>query len=690
MKKYFSIIKVFVIALVGLLSSCVHDDEYAAPDLNGYQCQNESYFTDPVNGFVKWTIADLKNKTQNVAFTENAYVEGYVSSTDESGNVYKYLYVQDTPSNPTQGLVVSADAVSMYARYPQGYKVYIKLKGLAMGNYGGIKQLGYFDTTTSTFGRIPEKVVFTSIVRSCTDKATIVPKEMTITSITSAPDQNQYMGCLIKIPNAEFDARALCSIYAPTGFTVDRALNDATYTNPATANVVVRNSGFASFASQTIPSGKGDFVGILSKYNSSVQLYINKVSDLSGMTNFPRKDGLTADPCAFNPALLKAKTVAEVKQMYVSGNFTQITEDSYLKAKVTANDETGNLYKYLYVEDATGGLRINIGKTNLYQDARFKVGKNLIVKLKDLYIGKFSGEFQLGQPYNGNVGQVVEGDVYKYFIDSKEAVTQITPTVKTISELTTADVGRWITIKGLQFSTNDLGNTFGGTKTLEDCSGKNIPLVTSVQAKFAGSPVGNGKGDVTAILSYSNKLQLTIPYQYNANLTALRCDGTLPTYETIFSDGFTNLANWNVVNVTGVKQWTTTTYGNPAPSAYMDGARAANEDWLVSNKIAIPAGYSEVFFSFETDGRYSSDPNVPSLEVYVTDSYTGNVATTVWTKKTAALDTDLAAFAGFVNSGKVDVSSFKGKDLVVAFKYRSVDGFSTTWEVDNFSVKGVK
>ena len=39
-------------------------------------------------------------------------------------------------------------------------------------------------------------------------------------------------------------------MHQKTGFTVDRTLNDATYTNPSTATVVVRNSGFASFANQ--------------------------------------------------------------------------------------------------------------------------------------------------------------------------------------------------------------------------------------------------------------------------------------------------------------------------------------------------------------------------------------------------------------------------------------------------------
>ena len=116
---------------------------------------------------------------------------------------------------------------------------------------------------------------------------------MTMGSMGTTNDQ--YVGCVIKVPNAEFDAKVLCSIYAPDGFTVDRQLNDPTMSSTAR---IVRNSGFASFASQTLPSGKGDFIGILSKYNSTYQFYINRASDLSGMKNFPRKDGITADPCS--------------------------------------------------------------------------------------------------------------------------------------------------------------------------------------------------------------------------------------------------------------------------------------------------------------------------------------------------------------------------------------------------------
>ena len=700
MKKYFSIIKVFIIALFGVLASCVHDDNYAAPDLN--QCQDEAYFTNPENKFVKWSLADLKAKPQNIPFTENAYVEGYVSSTDESGNIYKYLYIQDSPNAPTQGLVVSANAVSMYAKYPQGYKVYIKLKGLAMGTYGGAKQLGYYGLNTEDnvveFGRIPEKMVFSSIVRSCTEKATIVPKEMTLLEIrnmltkpTKPDEENQYLGCLIKIPNAEFDARALCSIYAPDGFTVDRAINDATYTNPTTATAVVRNSGFASFASQTIPSGKGDFIGILSKYNSSIQLYINKVSDLSGMKNFPRKDGITADPCAFNPELLSAKTVAQVKQMYTTGNYTLITEDAYLKAKVTASDETGNLYKYIYVEDATGGIKVNINKLNLYQDARFKIGKNVIIKLKDLYIGKYNGELQLGQPNGSNIGQVAEKDVFKFFIDSKEAVTTVTATEKTIANLTTDDVGKWIKIKGVQFIDSDLGKAYvtgssATNRTLEDCSGNTITLRTSNFASFAKTQVDAGKGDIYAILSiFNGTYQLWIPYQYNADLDGARCDGTVPP-SIIFWDAFdAGLGSWTTVNVEGEQVWTTSiTSGNnyAKMSGYASG-NFANEDWLISPEVNLN-GYKSAFVSLDSDYNFAG--NV--LETYITTNYTGDVKTTTWTPIAIPLDT--TSGWGFYNSGNVSLDKYLGQKVRIAFKYTSTTASASTWEIDNFSIKGVK
>ena len=374
MKKYFSIIRIFILSLTVFLTSCVQDDVYSTPDLQG-KCQDLT----PTKTIAEVKAAFALASTNNVTITEDIIIEGYVSSSDESGNVYKTIYLQDAPENPTQGLVVSVDAVSTYTSYPQGSKVYIKLKGLAFGKYGNVLQVGYMNvdpvTNKDTFGRIPEKLVGNHLVRSCAPKAKIVPKVITLSQLSSSIDP--LIGALVQVNNAEFPVNLLCNVYAPNGTSVDRRIVDPT--RPADASTrVVRNSGYATFASEQLPSGNGTFVGVLSRYNSTYQFYINRVSDLN--MKGPRLDGSTPS-CSFNTAGKTMKTVAEVKA-YFSGTLAQIPDNAYLKAQVTANDKTGNLFKYIYVEDKTGGIRVNIDMNSLYADPRFFVGKYLIIRIK--------------------------------------------------------------------------------------------------------------------------------------------------------------------------------------------------------------------------------------------------------------------------------------------------------------------
>ncbi len=676
MKKIQSYFRILYILFAGLLvTSCVHDDIYSEPNMANYQCEELT---------PTMTLAAVKALTQNATITTDDVIEGYVSSSDETGNIYKYIYIQDKPENPTQGLTVSVDAVSTYMNYPQGSKVYIKLKGLAVGKYGNFVQLGAMDAT-GVFGRIPEQNVPTNIKRSCTAKSKIVPKVMTLAQMSTANDQ--YVGCLVQVNNAEFASKVLCSTYADPGVSVDKQINDAT---SSTTTKIVRNSGYASFAADKLPSGNGTFVGVLSKYNSTYQMYINRTSDLSMTGN--RLDGIPADPCS--PASgLTLKTIAEAKQLY-SGALTQITGDFMIKGKVTANDETGNLYKYVYVEDATGGIRVNINKTNLYQDARFKVGKELIISLKNLYIGNVNGELQLGQPFSGNVGQIAEVDVYKFFFDSGSGITPVVPTERTISQLTTADVGRWIKIKDLQFINADLGKPYAaGTttnRTLENCSGQTILLRTSNFASFAGTEIDGGKGDVYAILSYyapTNQYQLWITNLLGADLDNARCDGTIPP-KTIFNEGFSGALtdNWTTKSVTGAQIWNIQNFGNPAPCVVMNGfsgTSQVNEDWMVSKAINL-SGYTSAYFSFDSDVRYTGN----AIEVMVTKNYTGDPATTTWTAMTPVLDTNSAAFNTWTSSGSLNLNAFVGQNVYIAFKYTSTATAAATWEIDNIKVKG--
>ncbi|WP_265429848.1 DUF5689 domain-containing protein [Chryseobacterium sp. YIM B08800] len=689
MKKYNSILKyIFVMIAALVITGCVHDDKYNEPNLDGYQCADLT---------ATMTLTQLRAKYASTATTAFVFpdnstdiVEGYVSSTDETGNIYKTIYIQDKPENPTQGFVISVDAVSTYTNYPQGSKVYIKLAGLSLGTYGGVVQLGVktgTETTATSVSRIPEKLVPARIFRSCSVRANIVPKIMTSLQMVSANDQ--YIGCLIQMDNAEFDSRILCTNFAPNGVTVDRIIRD----NSTATTRVVRNSGYASFANQILPSGNGKFVGIYSKFNSTYQMYINKVTDLE-MTKFPRIDGIASNPCEYSDNGLTQKTVAEVKQLATSP-LTLITGDFVLKAKVTANDKSGNLFKYIYVEDATGGIRINIDKADMFNDPRFAVGKEVYVKLKNLYVGAVSGEVQLGAPFGAAVGRIAETDVYKYFFDSKKAITAVTATEKTITQFTMADVGRWIKIKDLQFIAGDLEKVYASgqvtNRTLEDCSGNKVILRTSNFADFAGQVIESGKGDVYGVLSiFNGTYQLWITDILGADLDDPRCDGSVYVplavlYKDDFAAGGFG-SDWTTVNVAGTQVWNTSNQGNGTNYYAVMSAplnNPANEDWLISKTVSL-VGKTKAAVSFTTDVRYAG----AALQVFATENYTGNPATTTWVALPAALDTNNAAFGDWVSSGNVDLSAFLGKNVRIAFKYTSTSSAAATWEIDDFKIKG--
>ncbi|MDF2933070.1 MAG: hypothetical protein K0R36_2401 [Chryseobacterium sp.] len=687
MKKYNSILKyIFVVIASLFITGCVHDDKYDEPNLDGYQCADLT---------ATMTLTELRAKYVGAvyAFPDDSkdVVEGYVSSTDETGNIYKTIYIQDKAENPTQGFVISVDMVSTYTRYPQGSKIYIKLAGLALGTYGGVVQLGVKDPAGSATSvlRVPEKLVPSKIFRSCSVRETIVPKLMTSAQMITANDK--YIGCLVQMDNAEFDNRILCTNFAPNGVTVDRIIRD----NSTTTTRVVRNSGYASFANQILPSGNGKFVGIYSKFNSTYQMYINKVTDLD-MNKFPRLDGIASNPCQYSDAGLTPKTVAEVKQLATS-SLTLINGDFVLKAKVTANDRSGNLFKYVYVEDATGGIRINIDKADLYNDSRFAVGKEVYIKLKNLYVGAVSGEIQVGSPFNGAVGRIAETDIYKYFFDSNKPSTAVVPTEKTITQLTAGDVGKWVKFKNLQFIAGDLEKVYASgavtNRTLEDCSGNKIILRTSNFADFAGTTIEAGKGDVYGVLSVFNGVyQLWITDILGADLDSPRCDGTIYTpLPVLYGDGFAAgglNADWTTVSVTGTQAWTTSNTGNGTNYyAVMNGFAGvsnANEDWMISKSVSL-VGKTKVAVNFISDVRYSGN----ALQVYATENYTGNPATTTWVLLPAALDTNTAAFGDWVSSGNVDLSAFLGKNVRIGFKYTSTTSASATWEIDDFKIKGL-
>lgn len=100
-------------------------------------------------------------------------------------------------------------------------------------------------------------------------------------------------------------------------------------------------------------------------------------------------------------------TIAELKDMYSNAleeqtDTARIKEDIQIKARVTGNDVGGNIYNQIAVDDGTGGILICINRGGLW--GYLPVGQEILVSLKDLYIGTYGNQPQIGTPYTSSSG----------------------------------------------------------------------------------------------------------------------------------------------------------------------------------------------------------------------------------------------------------------------------------------------
>lgn len=209
-------------------------------------------------------------------------------------------------------------------------------------------------------------------------------------------------------------------------------------------------------------------------------------------------------------------TIQELKDSYTG--LQEITDDIIIKGVVTANDESGNLYKKMVIQDATAALELAIDQTNLAIE--YKVGQTVYVKCKGLYVGDYNSLIQVGYIYNGGIGRMpatmIEGHIFRDSLPGPKP----TPELMSISDLGTPELGdlrvsRLVTFEDVTFTepgevyapqTEDATN-----RTLMDQSGKSLVVRTSKYSTFANDTLPAGYGKVTGILSvFGTTWQLTI------------------------------------------------------------------------------------------------------------------------------------------------------------------------------------
>ena len=113
--------------LISLLvfTSCVDDDEYDLPNLSVGEVElgpnDQVIDIDAVQGF-------FNQDNEPYTFEDNPdfdiYTSGYVISSDEGGNFFEEIVIQDKAENPTAGIVVQIDVNPLYTLYEFGRKVF--------------------------------------------------------------------------------------------------------------------------------------------------------------------------------------------------------------------------------------------------------------------------------------------------------------------------------------------------------------------------------------------------------------------------------------------------------------------------------------------------------------------------------------------------------------------------------------
>jgi len=214
-------------------------------------------------------------------------------------------------------------------------------------------------------------------------------------------------------------------------------------------------------------------------------------------------------------------TIAEFKAKYWQDgrNFIDTCkEDTYIHGWVTSSDEEGNIYKHLYIQDETGGLGISIDANSICNT--YRVGQEIVISMKDFWIGKYNGEYLIGKPEWYAAQSVWEAGRMTLDQFKEHAELEGLPNLDKIKpvEVEIGDVvghsdaetqlkyqGQFVIIRNVEWEGADGVLTYSEsssstTRNIKDEEGNVLGVNNSNYANFRGDPLPLGKGDVQGIL----------------------------------------------------------------------------------------------------------------------------------------------------------------------------------------------
>lgn len=231
-------------------------------------------------------------------------------------------------------------------------------------------------------------------------------------------------------------------------------------------------------------------------------------------------------------------TIADLKTQYWNSatnyidtvRLTASGEHVVIGGRVISSDASGNIYKKLVIQDATGALSLSINANSLYNT--YRIGQEVLIDVTDMYIGKYSGQQQLGFPsYSNGYGWQATFMPLEFFekhaqlngFPEPALCDTITVSLSTLNSNTDGEgaikyQGQLVRINNIHFEeggqvsfcTAHKENT---SRTIVDNTDANQKLTvrTSGYANFWSMMVPEGEGDIVGILeTYNGSWQLAL------------------------------------------------------------------------------------------------------------------------------------------------------------------------------------
>lgn len=365
--------------------------------------------------------------------------------------------------------------------------------------------------------------------------------------------------------------------------------------------------------------------------------------------------------------VLPIGTVYTIDQILAMEPGTVFTEDASVYGIITADEQSGNLYKSAFMQDRATGAALEL---HLDAVSGVRIGDSIRVYLKDV---TYSTYFNLPQLSNFTAdGHIV------ILANNKD----IEPAKATIADINQGKyLAGLVRLENVKFTEQ---NTFAdastyGNRTLIDAldPSNNVIVRTSNYANFAYDSLPQGTGNLTAIASvYNSTWQLCIRSAYELDFEDYVPGGN--TGLPYFQDFATSFGTYSTYSVLGDEEWMID-YNTAKMTGHVGSSNHANEDWLISAPVAL-TGVDHVKVCVNYAAMYQNS-NTEDVTLQISRDYkTGtNPLDANWIQMPVTYPNS-SSWSDF-KTVETSLDEFLGDQITVAIKFTCTDSQSRTVEV---------